>query len=897
MRYEEIYETLKHICIEQFNTENKVKGMSTKKLAKFLNMHRTNVSRELARMVTDGKIQKKQGRPVLYYIDEKTWSVEKNNKIQYMKNFEKQTQSIIDTIIGKDYSLKHPIALAKAAIVYPPRGLHTLILGDTGVGKSYFAKCMYKYALEINRIKEGRFVVFNCADYANNPQLLISHLFGVKKGAYTGANEDRHGIIEKGREGIIFLDEVHRLPPQGQEMLFTLIDEGVYVPLGGTKEVKINVMIICATTENIDSVLLKTFTRRIPVTISLPDIKHRTGEERYSLIKRFIKDEEVRINKEIEIDEDVLTALLNYECPNNIGQLKSDIQIASAKAFLKNMFKEEKVKIKLEDFSNEIRSGLLISKKINPMDLKIKTGDIKNTIIEEDVSDKYSLSKNIYEFIEKRTEYLTNKGFEQKDIKNRLVNEVGNFINEYLSNMQTEHKEDDIKKIVNSELYDFLSSFIQLAQYKLKRKITRNTFLGLLVHIDTFLGRIKENRSVENPKVDEIRKKYPKEFNLAMLLADKLGEKYKITVPIGEIAFIAMFFSVDNQKVKAKVNIIVAMHGNSAATSIAEVSNNLLNVNHAIGFDMPLSMKPETALCKLEEIIKEKHEGKGILLLVDMGSLKFFGEMISENTGIEIKTIDMVSTATVIEATRKAVIYQSLDEIIEAVNLESRYLGEFIDKPVENKKKNIIITACSTGEGTAQKLKEIIKEKYSDKNYEVINLSINDKKKFKKAVENIEKDKNISFIISAFDPEIKDIKHITMENFFKEVMGEEFHEFINDEEIVKGVKVVYKEYLNLEENDFLVDEFIKSLSTMKCIYGIHLDRDKLNGLLMHFGCLVEKLLNREETPKCKTLQLITSRYCELFNYLKESLQIIEFRLQIKFTDHDIANIVEILVNI
>ncbi|MGQ0420917.1 amino acid--tRNA ligase-related protein, partial [Bacillus sp. HC-Mk] len=78
-------------------------------------------------------------------------------------------------------------------------------------------------------------------------------LFGIKKGAYTGAS-DQKGLIEKAHEGILFLDEVHRLPPEGQEMLFTFIDRGVYRRLGETEnERKAQVLIITATTEEPNS--------------------------------------------------------------------------------------------------------------------------------------------------------------------------------------------------------------------------------------------------------------------------------------------------------------------------------------------------------------------------------------------------------------------------------------------------------------------------------------------------------------------------------------------------------------------------------------------------------------------------------------------------------------------
>jgi Sigma-54 interaction domain. len=68
--------------------------------------------------------------------------------------------------------------------------------------------------------KESPFIVFNCADYADNPQLLMSQLFGYVKGAFTGAESSKAGLVEKADGGILFLDEVHRLPSEGQEILF-----------------------------------------------------------------------------------------------------------------------------------------------------------------------------------------------------------------------------------------------------------------------------------------------------------------------------------------------------------------------------------------------------------------------------------------------------------------------------------------------------------------------------------------------------------------------------------------------------------------------------------------------------------------------------------------------------
>lgn len=87
------------------------------------------------------------------------------------------------------------------------------------------------------------------------------------------------------------MDEIHRLPPEGQEMLFYFIDSGSYNRLGESEHKRTsNVLFICATTENPSSALLKTFLRRIPMTIHIPSLEERSLNERVDLTTFFIRE-------------------------------------------------------------------------------------------------------------------------------------------------------------------------------------------------------------------------------------------------------------------------------------------------------------------------------------------------------------------------------------------------------------------------------------------------------------------------------------------------------------------------------------------------------------------------------------------------------------------------------
>lgn len=344
--------------ILQLLTENQ-QGLTASDVAERLTIDRSNASRYLSELYKAHHIVKTAGRPVVYSLP-----TEKSKSDEV--HVDSSTQVTFETLVGENDSLKVSIQQAKAAILYPPRGLHTIIFGETGTGKSMFAECMYHFAIDSEMLSaDAPFVSFNCADYAQNPQLLFGHIFGIKKGAYTGAAQDSPGLIAKADGGILFLDEIHRLPPEGQEMLFTFIDKGIYRPLGESAQVhEASVQIIGATTESSES-FLSTFNRRIPMAITLPNLASRSLDERYEIISLFIKQEANRLNQRIDIEKEAILAFMLYDAEGNIGQVKRDLKLVCAKSFLHyRTHHEKKLIIRKEELSLQVQKGLLKIKEI-----------------------------------------------------------------------------------------------------------------------------------------------------------------------------------------------------------------------------------------------------------------------------------------------------------------------------------------------------------------------------------------------------------------------------------------------------------------------------------------------------------------------------------------------------
>ena len=252
---------------------------------------------------------------------------------------------IFSCMIGWDEGLKAQVHQAKAAMSYPPNGLNTLIIGPSGTGKTFLAENMYRYAVKQGFLASNApFIAFNCADYAENPQLLNSQLFGYVKGAFSGAGESRDGLVSRADGGILFLDEIHRLSSEGQEMLFYLLDKGAYRRLGDSGPArKVSVRLIAATTSSPESALLLTFRRRIPIVISMPALVDRPLAERFAVINGIFSKEQEKIDRRLIVEADTVRTLLQYDCPGNIGQLQSDIQVCCASAFLESLSRQDGV--------------------------------------------------------------------------------------------------------------------------------------------------------------------------------------------------------------------------------------------------------------------------------------------------------------------------------------------------------------------------------------------------------------------------------------------------------------------------------------------------------------------------------------------------------------------------
>lgn len=245
-----------------------------------------------------------------------------------VKTLEKKQRASLgfDQILGQSQALKAVIDLAKkVATTDAP----VLITGETGSGKELFAQAIHH---ESNR-SQGHFVAINCSAIA--PDLLESELFGYTKGAFTGAETEKKGLLEEAHNGTFFLDELGDMSLPLQAKLLRFLETQTFIKIGDTQSKTVNVRIIAATHKDLQKAIRDhqfredLFYRLNTFIIDIPPLRERR-EDILLLAEYYLHNLVQKLNKTAtpKLDSEFLNCLQNYSWPGNIRELKNIIERA-----------------------------------------------------------------------------------------------------------------------------------------------------------------------------------------------------------------------------------------------------------------------------------------------------------------------------------------------------------------------------------------------------------------------------------------------------------------------------------------------------------------------------------------------------------------------------------------
>ena len=231
---------------------------------------------------------------------------------------EQARQGRIENMIGQS-----PAFLEVVEMVRKVAGLPSTIAlhGESGTGKELIARALHQLSNRANK----PFVAINCGGIPEN--LLESELFGYRKGAFTGANEDKEGLFIVANGGTVFLDEIGEMPLMLQAKLLRVLDTQCITPVGGVSETKVDVRIVSATNRNLEAMAEEgtfrhdLYYRLNVIPIHVPPLRERRDDIPL-LARHFLQKHAAKIGRNVAaIDPEAMDILCRYPWPGNVREL------------------------------------------------------------------------------------------------------------------------------------------------------------------------------------------------------------------------------------------------------------------------------------------------------------------------------------------------------------------------------------------------------------------------------------------------------------------------------------------------------------------------------------------------------------------------------------------------
>ncbi len=902
-----------HRQVISLTKQGEIQNANAQWIADRLHVSRNMVSQYLNEFFNDGIFLKINTRPVLFIdsatLEEKYHIYIPNNVYASVDAFwemlQEEQNKDFENLIGYDNSLQSVVDTCKATISYPPRGLPVLLYGPTGTGKSRIAALTYEYAVHKGFIEKGKpFLIMNCSEYANNPELLSANLFGHKKGAYTGADKSNPGLLKLAEDGVLFLDEVHCLKAECQEKLFLFMDKGMYHMVGDNEHwYQSNARLIFATTEPPKKCLLKTLLRRIPMIVTVPSLQERGMQERLQLIYTIFKEESRRLNKKIALTNTVYNTIVTADFPGNIGDLKNCIQASCVHAYYKCRQTDSKIIVNSFDLPPDLvqldagnRKGIMEAQ-ASVLDLEDLLhfvsneriqGRLNNQILEH--FETFSLGKcgyasfldncfqtldNYYDQIMVKNDWKRNASFVYiQTILNQILNIVSDRYGLRFNN-------NDVI-IVTTYLHDYTRFTVELKNYNEHRK-----------EEICALKKVLSNR-------------LHREYMISLDMAESLHANADLQLDDIALCILTLYLKKFNQASEwnKRIGLILA-HGYSTASSIADAVNRFLDQYIFDAIDMPMNVTTAQTVERIKEHLTKIGDFEEMVLLVDMGSLEEIYKAIVQVRNINIAIMNNVSTKMALEVGNGILLDEPLEEIFKAVCEHGTPTYQIIS---HRHKKPLILCACASGVDTAERLKKILEDSLpKQKDIKVLTYDYNIL---------IEKRLNTPFfdtydvicIVGTLNPNIEEVPFIPLEDLIINVTMDKLHlyfqNYLEIEEIKAFKNNILKNFsltnlittLTILNPGILLEHVTAALDQLQELMGLSLSNSTCVGLYIHICCLIERLVTHTSIENYPHIDDFMERHEDFICMAKQCFQNVERYYSVEIIPEEMAYIYEYIEN-
>ena len=835
---------------KEFKTlEDDTPKFDTRFLSEKLNMQRTNISSVLNQLVEEGKLSKINGRPVMFYLSD-----EQNTELDNLS---------FSNIIGSDLSLKETLQLTKAAITYPIRIPHVLYIGEKGVGVKTISEKVFDFACSQRILKKNSaFKAIDCLHFDKNQMNERSfwqkNFESIKDGLLLVKNADKISIN--------MITDISNMLIEKKELKFILI---VHV-------------------KNADSISM--FKDYFNFVVNIPSLEKRTFEERYQFIEKFFKEEALQLNKNIEVNYGLMQCLMLYPCIDNLIELKSNIRFGVANALVR--FKRNKtIVLELSDLPASVRKGLLLIRdKIHEID-QVLEKNVNYIFTKEQTLQSRSkkIGTDIYQKID-----FDYKALGQitvlKDAEEFVFANIEHNLNDYLNKITENIDGEKIKTIVSEKLYQITNEFIQTASIKFNRVYSNKVFLGICLHFNNAIISNRTKQRISHEKVMSIIEQYDEEYLYSRKFIKKLQDEFNVKFSLDESVLLTLLIANDKNQISKNREVItlIIMHGDNTATSISKVVKKLMPINNLQAFDLSLDDDIETSYELLKKKIIDVNQGSGILALYDMGSIQVMLNSIKDETGIDIKSIEVPIPLLAISSCKSSEEGKSLEDIYQ--HLAHEYSG-FAYSRMQS--KDIVIVLSSVHENNSDSIKRYLQTLEDYRDYQILAFNITDKQNLIDKINEVQIKGNVVGIVGTYNPDIFNLKYVDYSHLPNvHTIHELFAETKDDFDVLDYLV----EQFDIFKKDELNRTLIPFIESLQKIFHMSFSEDTRLGLLIHMGCLIDRLQKKYASSVNFNINTIKEKYSKEYGLVSQSLYPLEEGYDVKLSDGDKATIIEIIMN-
>ena len=856
---ERVYEFITTYSLEYEHDE--YPRFTTNFLSQKLNMQRTNLSSILNQLVNEGKLIKQKGRPVMY---------------QYI-NLSEEAEQVFKRLIGYDQSLKDAVAGAKATILYPKGKPSILIIAQRGCGAHYFAETVFEFAVKSGVVKNREaLLVFDCKAYQENPDYRQKLLFGT---------EDEVGILNQSEDGMLFINHIDMLPAYERRRLLSTKERGI---------------LICRTDLSVDQEIYHSLRERTDFEIKLPNLNERSMEERFQLIQSFLCDEIKNIGKNLEMDSNILSALLLYESDDNVTGLKKDIHTGCVNCYArKGSSKNKFIEILLSDFPTYVRKGLIYSKthkeELEELVSEQYVYAFTDSTMLKKQAQKSEEKRDIYQSIDDRKKKYKKQEIEEEEIDAyvsiALKEDFQKYYNELSGKISNRNM---LENIIANKMIEHVDLFLKIAEETFQIKYDEKIMCALCLHMNSALIRNESKQRVSNEEIVQMTVSYPQEYQLAQEFILETEEVFHTRLNVDEIVFVMMFLLEERVTKKQQVVTLIAMHGDHSAQEVVKTVNILSNENNTYAFNLPLDQNMKEAYEDFKKEIIRIDQGKGIILIYDMGSLRTMAESIAAETNIDIRFVESPITLIGVACSNKASEEKRIEEIYGY--LQENFKTAAYSRNYDGSNKIVVITSKSEIE--AEKIQRFINENMSWNNVKIRRIVAANEGQLYSMIDSIAEEGEIVGIVGDYDPLLHQYQFIDVNQLMKSEKSNLDDYIQTQNELGKtGITETYEyleenfKELNMAKVEVYLDDFMNKVQDL---LKIRLDENKKIGLIIHIVCLLDRI-RQKYTPSISFIASgVIDKNKEMVPEVKKLLRPIENEFNVYINDTEIATIITII---